>query len=109
MMASTSLPISLPLATSARSRSPDASTGVPRLADSSGAWVPLPAPGAPRRIAMVIGVADPLAALPRLADEPFVVAHHQLGLDLLHRLDDDGDHDEESCATDRKPLQGRVE
>src|SRR6185503_20194229 len=104
MTASTSRPISLPLATSARRRSPDASTGTPRLAASAGAWVPLPAPGAPSRMATVIDVPESA-----LADEPFVVAHHQLRLDLLHRLDDDGDHDEQAGAADGEALQRWVD
>ena len=83
-IASTSRPSSLPRATAARSRSPEARTGTPSARARIGAWVPLPAPGAPRQDATVIAPTQP-----RLADEPFVVAHHELRLDLLHRLDDD--------------------
>ena len=46
------------------------------------------------------------AAPPRRAasssDEAFVVAHHQLRLDLLHRLDDDADHDQEAGAAEAR-------
>ena len=42
-------------------------------------------PGAPRHRSAHLGR--------RSSDEAFVVPHHQLGLDLLHRLDDDGHHD----------------
>ena len=42
-------------ATAARSRSPDASTGTPRCSARIGAWVPFPAPGAPRRTMTVMG------------------------------------------------------
>ena len=77
-------------ATAARSRSPDARTGMPRCSARIGAWVPLPAPGAPRSTITVIG----------LPDEPFVVAHQELRLDLLHRLDDDADDDQEAGAAE---------
>ena len=104
---STSRPISLPRATSARNRSPDARTGTPRLAESRGACVPLPAPGRregcdghrrprgggrgrPTRRGRVDSARSRGGGGRRpSADEAFVVAHHELGLDLLHRLDDD--------------------
>ena len=35
---------------------------------------------------------------PPSPDEAFVVAHHQLRLDLLHRLDHDGHHDQQAGA-----------
>ena len=34
------------------------------------------------------------------SDEPLVVAHHELGFDLFHRLDDDGHDDQEAGATE---------
>ena len=40
------------------------------------------------------------ATLGASADEALVVAHHELGFDLLHRLDDDGHDDQEAGATE---------
>ena len=68
-----------------------------------GAWVPFPAPGAPRRTTTVMG------SRVRSADESFVVPHEELRLDLLHRLDDDADHDQEARAAERDPGQRREE
>ena len=51
MIESTSRPTSLPVAASARRSSPEASTGTPSRLASSGACVPLPAPGAPSNTA----------------------------------------------------------
>src|SRR5215203_4627881 len=79
------------------------------------AWVPLPAPGPPSRTMTLIR--PPVRPFlprdrpwPRLpdpsSDEAFVVAHHQLGLDLLHRLDHDRDHDEQARAA--QPECGEV-
>ena len=58
------------------------------------------------------------AAAPREApgspDEALVVAHHQLGLELLHRLDDHRDHDEQGRAAEaeasrrRRPRRART-
>jgi hypothetical protein len=39
-----------------------------------------------------------------LADEPLVVAHQELGFELLHGVEDDGDNDEEACAGDGEGL-----
>ena len=85
----------------------------------AGAWVPFPAPGAPRRTMTVIaptgrrtssGVrarARGRAAWPHVTDEAFVVPHHQLGLDLLHRLDDDRHDDQQARAAEAEGRRGR--
>ena len=81
--------------TAARSRSPDARMREPRCSARTGAWVPFPAPGAPEeRRSRSIGIAT------SSPDEPFVVAHHELRFDLLHRLDDDADHDQQARAAE---------
>ena len=41
------------------------------------------------------------------ADEPFVVPHHELGFDLLHRFDHDGHHDEQARATEAERAEVR--
>src|SRR4029079_2826141 len=56
---------------------------------SRAAWVPLPAPCLPsstRRGPCV---------LMRSGQEPFVVPHHELAVDLLHRFQRDTDRDEQ--------------
>src|SRR4030042_1925128 len=37
---------------------------------------------------------------PPLADEPFVLAHEELGLDLAHGVEDDADDDDEAAGGD---------
>ena len=44
--------------------------------------------------------AGPAAAMLMSPDEPLVVAHHQLCLELLHRLHDHGDDDEDRRAAE---------
>src|SRR5215208_1612217 len=53
------------------------------------AWVPLPAPGGPRRMRF-----SSLKAR-TLLKEALVVAHHQLRLELLHRVQGDADDDQD--------------
>src|SRR6266446_7543205 len=94
MYRSASRPSAVPAAAAARRRSPDARIGTPSARPRIGAWVPFPAPGAPRRTTTVIG--DRRLGMPRSPDEPLVIPHEQLGLDLLHGLDNDADDDEEA-------------
>ena len=63
MTSATRLPISVPLVRAARSMSPVDNCTMPRSCSSMEAWVPLPAPGGPKRI-MFIGVLFPRAAWP---------------------------------------------
>src|SRR3954453_19416974 len=92
MYRSASRPSAVPFATAARRRLPEARTGIPRRSARIGAWVPLPAPGAPSRKRTV--------TRSRSSDEAFVVAHHQLRLDLLHRLHHHRDDDQQARATE---------
>src|SRR5437667_2705980 len=57
------------------------------------AWVPLPAPGRPSNTTYTV---------PGLPDEAFVLAHHQLRLDLAHRVQDDANHDDQAATRDAK-------
>ena len=54
------------------------------------------------------GSAARFAADCQSPDEAFVVAHHQLGLDLLHRLDDDGHDDQQARAAEAERRQVRA-
>src|SRR4051812_46051220 len=99
MYVSASRPSGLSAATAARRTSPEPRTGRPSRRDRIGACVPFPAPGAPRRTRMVTVPAAPSA------DEAFVVAHHELRLELLHRLDDDADHDEQARSPEADPAE----
>ena len=56
MIALTRVPSALPEATAARSMSPVASCTRPCVCSSRFAWVPLPAPGGPRRIRFISAV-----------------------------------------------------
>src|SRR5690349_24537757 len=98
MKRSASRPRGVPAATAARSRAPDARIGTPSRAAIAGACVPFPAPGGPSRT-MTLTIGDG-AGPPASADESLVVPHHQLRFDLLHRLDDDRDDDQQARATE---------
>src|SRR3954452_5204115 len=74
--------------------SPVEMAGTPKWSATTLAWVPLPAPGGPIRISLMS------------AEESFVVALLELGLDLLHRVERDADHDEQRGATEREVLVG---
>src|SRR5665811_1131966 len=90
-------PSGLPSRAAARKRSPVATRGSPRWRARTWAWVPFPAPGAPSRTRILIAARQPRPG-PSSPDEPLVVPHHELGLQLLHRLDHDGDGDENAGA-----------
>src|SRR6478752_10716946 len=83
------------------------------------AWVPLPAPGGPTRMRLSSDKVetDELAwtserrrkrdpgigrRRPYLLEEALVVAHHQLGLELLHRVERDPDHDQDGCPAEEE-------
>src|SRR3954470_25022563 len=81
--------------------SPVARWSRPRRSARIGACVPLPAPGAPSRTRTFI----PFVVTS--ADEPLVVAHHELRLDLLHGLDDHADDDEDAGAAEAESAELR--
>src|ERR1700710_1086471 len=79
------------------------------------AWVPLPAPGGPTRMRLssldirrsettAPGTATARAVGLRttLFEEALVVAHHQLRLELLHRVQGDADDDEDRRAAEEE-------
>src|SRR5215208_5419591 len=66
------------------------------------AWVPLPAPGGPRRMRF-----SSLKAR-TLLQEALVVAHHQLGLELLHRVQGDADDDQQRGSAEEEVGAGLV-
>src|SRR5438477_9123200 len=67
------------------------------------AWVPLPAPGGPTSTSLTRaprGVRSP----PPLPEEPFVVALHELALDLFDRLQAHADDDQHRRTTEGEVL-----
>src|ERR1700704_2165567 len=94
------LPSSLPEATAARSMSPVESWTRPRPCCRSCAWVPLPAPGGPRRIKFIDPLSSAPAAQPGFLDEAFVLVGQQMRLDLGHRVERDRDYDQQAGAAE---------
>src|SRR3712207_1254619 len=78
-----------------RSRSPVAMNGRSKSDCSRWAWVPLPAPGGPSRMRL-----SSLIGCRRSLEEAFVVAHHELRLQLLHGVERDADDDEDRRAAE---------
>src|SRR5215217_3642582 len=101
------MPSGVPSRTAARKRSPVATIGVPSRFDSRGAWVPFPAPGAPRRTMAFMRPWPPPRR--RSSDEPLVLADEELRLELLHRLDDDADDDQDARAAEGEALELRLD
>src|SRR6202043_2652135 len=76
--------------TSSRSMSPAATCGMLRRTATRDAWVPLPLPGGPNINAIIR----------RSLDEPLVLAHQELGLDLFHGVQRDAHDDEDGRAAE---------
>src|SRR3954453_13578312 len=87
-------PRSVPSETLNRKMSPVEIAGTPKRSATTLAWVPLPAPGGPIRMSLMS------------AQESFVVALLELGLDLLHGVERDTDHDQQRGAAEREVLVG---
>src|SRR4051812_30107098 len=112
------LPSSVPLATASRRMLPVAKYGRPKSCVRRSAWVPLPAPGGPIRIRFSSDTGA-LAASFRtgasrppvpgrsgiLLQEAFVVAHHQLGLELLHGVEGHADDDQQRGSAEVERLR----
>src|SRR5688500_9542287 len=90
--------------------------GTARCAAMNSAWVPLPAPGGPTSTSRIMaprrpedlrehrrGVRSSAQDARPLAQEPFIVALHELALDLLDGLQSDANHDQHS-----RPAEGEV-
>src|SRR3954452_9177921 len=75
---------------------------MPKSSVSLAAWGPLPAPGGPSRMRLssLTGRAD------YLFEEALVVPHHQLRLELLHRVQRDADDDEDRGAAEVEVRRG---
>src|ERR1700712_2865742 len=87
--------------------------GMSKCAATNSACVPLPAPGGPTSTSLtrlasqwssVSGASGRWAKGPGSAEEAFVVALHQLALDLLHGVEGDAHHDQHSGAAEREVL-----
>src|SRR3954453_19599268 len=79
---------------------PVAMYGSPKSSTSRSAWVPLPAPGGPRRTRFSSGIG------PLLFQEALVVAHHELRLELLHRVERHADHDQDRRSAEEEVRAG---
>src|SRR5690348_12936728 len=100
-------PSSVPFAISARSMSPVAICGIRKYARSTLACVPLPEPGAPysKRFTpypspLPMNGKGPSSFSALSLDESPVLTHHKLGLELLHRVERDADHDQDGGASE---------
>src|SRR5436305_15327548 len=103
MIPRTRTPSSLPAATASRSISPVEMAQTPRRRHNTSACVPLPAPGGPSRITRAglwAGASTPSPTDPASLHEAFVVAHHELALDLLDRVHGDAHHDQQRGAAE---------
>src|SRR6476659_4573047 len=100
MIPRTRSPSSLPAATASRSMSPVEMAQTPRRSHSTWACVPLPAPGGPSRTTRAWRLSAPSPTDPASLHEAFVVAHHELALDLLDRVHGDAHHDEQRGAAE---------
>src|SRR5437764_9765147 len=111
-----SSPSGVPLRIAARSSSPVASVGTPSAAASSGACVPFPAPGFPKRT-MIIGGGEswggacsepsgrrltPADLESPLLHEAVVLPEQQMLLNLRQRIERHADHDQQRRATERE-------
>src|SRR5690606_32061130 len=104
-------PSGVAAATFARKMSPVEIFGTDRWAAMNSAWVPLPAPGGPTSTSLIYtpggrdGRQRWARCRPSLPEEPFVVALHELALDLLDRLQAHADHDQHGHAAEREVLE----
>src|SRR5688572_1477348 len=89
--------------------SPVATWGTPHCRASPRAWVPLPAPGGPRKISRsALRTGGPTPSAPpegpgpraRAPQEALVVAHEQVGLHLAHGVQGHAHDDQEAGAAE---------
>src|SRR5262249_6557294 len=104
-----SSPRGVRFAIASRSMSPVEIRAHPRSLASRRPWVPLPTPGGPNSTTCT---SHPHAATNAAAlDNPFVVPHEQVRLDLLQRVERDAHHDQHAgpAEADRPDLEQRDE
>src|SRR3954447_6818085 len=114
------LPRSVPSLTAWRSMSPVATYASEKSSWRRSAWVPFPAPGGPSRMRLSSDIVrgnrntprSPAATrtrgrAPYLLQEALVVAHHQLRLELLHRVEGDA-HDDEQRGAAEEEVRARL-
>src|SRR3569623_3634918 len=100
-------PSSGPAFFSARSMSPVDIWTIPRLATRRSAWVPLPAPGGPRRMMFTLPLllrprrsAQTPALELRLLDQVAILVRQQVRLNLSHRVHRHVDDDQQAGAAE---------
>src|ERR1700712_1616198 len=111
-------PSSVPSLTAARRMLPVAKYGRPKSCVIRSAWVPWPAPGGPTRMRFSSDTGALAASLRTgasrppvpgrsgiLLEEAFVVAHHQLGLELLHGVEGHADDDQQRGSAELERLR----
>src|SRR5713101_541099 len=91
-----SMPAGVPSAAAARNSSPVEKCSVPNSSARRAACVPLPAPCLPRSTRR-----GPCAVMGS-GQEAFVVAHHELAVDLFHRLQRHAHRDQQRGAPERE-------
>src|SRR3954451_10459359 len=114
------LPRSVWFLTAWRSMSPVATYASGKSSWRRSAWVPLPAPGGPSRMRLSSDIGEGIETTrarrwprrgrgraPYLLQEALVVAHHQLRLELLHRVEGDA-HDDEQRGAAEEEVRARL-
>src|SRR3954465_13515515 len=114
------LPRSVCSLTALRSMSPVATYASGKSSWRRSAWVPLPAPGGPSRMRLSSDIGEGIETTrarrgprrgrgraPYLLQEALVVAHHQLRLELLHRVEGDA-HDDEQRGAAEEEVRARL-
>src|ERR1700752_2901268 len=66
---------------------------------TTAATLPFPAPRLPRTTSLTPGITD------GLLEEAFVVAHHELAVDLTHRLEGDADRYQQGGPVEGEPVE----
>src|SRR5207245_11664891 len=102
-----SRPSLVPAARASRSMSPVATCATPHSPASARAWVPLPAPGGPRKTRRMLAARErPARARLGPLEEALVVAHQEVRLHMAHGVERNADHDQEGRDAE---LEGKGE
>src|SRR3989338_1871786 len=108
MTSATLLPMAVPEVLASRSISPVESCTMARSSTRRLAWVPLPAPGGPRRMIFAMSASAPcggfgpalFAAQLRLFDQAFILVRQKMRLDLVNRVHRHRHNDQHRGATE---------